>query len=311
MTHLVIYNPNASNGKALKRLKAVKSQLSSAGILHDIILTEEPGHATRLARENAGRYDVLVAAGGDGTIHEVINGIMMVRKAASAIHSPISALGVLCTGRGNDFAHGAGVPRNLTAACAALKTGVRKHVDVGLVIGDGAKEGRYFGNGLGIGFDAIVSIEASKIGWAQGFVGYLIGAIKTIFFFYDPPVLRLKTDTVDEQRPLLQISVMIGRRMGGAFYMAPQASNSDGLFDICIAGEPTRREMLGLVAKFMKGSQEGARHIEFHRTARLEVTSAGAKIVMHADGETICTSGSKVSVEIVHCGLEIISPSTG
>ena len=305
MKHLVIYNPNASNGKAHKRLSAVRSQLDDLGIPHDLTLTERPGHATVLARENADRYAVLVAAGGDGTVNEVINGIMLAQRTDTA--SQVSALGVLGVGRGNDFAHGAGVPGTLREACEVLKAGHRRRIDVGLVTGDGAPGGRYFGNGLGIGFDTIVSIEASKIAWAQGFVGYFIGAIKTIFFYYDPPELHLKTDNIDESRLLLQISAMIGQRMGGAFLMAPKADSSDGLFDICIAGEPSRREMLGLVAKFLKGTQEGTRHIEFDRSSRLEVSSRAGKIVMHADGETLCTAGHKAVVEIIPGGIEVIS----
>lgn len=307
MANLMIYNPNASNGTAHRKLRAVRSQLDELSIPYDLVLTERAGHAMSLARENADRYDVLIAAGGDGTVNEVINGIMLARR--TDVRPRVSALGLLCVGRGNDFAHAAGVPGTLREECEALKSGQRKRIDVGFVTGDGAPEGRYFGNGLGIGFDTIVSIEASKIAWAQGFVGYVIGAIKTIFFYYDPPELRLKTDNIDESRPLLQVSAMNGRRMGGAFYMAPCADISDGLFDICIAGAPSRREMLGLVAKFLRGTQKGARHIEFDRSSRLEVSSPDGKIVMHVDGETLCTAGRNVTVEIIAGGIEVVCPT--
>ena len=303
MKYLVIYNPCAANGVAEKKVDGVKQHLQKAALDFTIEYTECPGHAVEIAAGAADKYDVLVAAGGDGTANEVLSGIMRHRAASG---SSIPAFSVLCIGRGNDFAYGAGIPGNFVDGCAALQVNRRKWIDVGSIKGPEVTETRYFGNGIGMGFDAIVGLEAAKITWAQGFLGYLLGALKTMFFYYNAPLLSIKTDTLDEIRPMLQISVMNGRRMGGAFFMAPKAAIDDGLFDLCIAGEPKRGKMLGLIVKFLKGSQEGAAHIGFSRSKKVVVTSSNSKLIVHADGEAICTEGARIELEIIPHAIEVI-----
>jgi diacylglycerol kinase (ATP) len=303
MKYLVIYNPYAANGVAAKKVDGVKQHLENLALDYTIEFTERPGHAVEIATGAADKYDVLVAAGGDGTANEVLSGIMRYKAGAGA---SIPAFGVLCVGRGNDFAYGAGIPGDFADGCTALQENKRKWIDVGSISGPVVAETRYFGNGVGMGFDTIVGLEAAKITWAQGFLGYLLGALKTMFFFYNPPLLSIKTDTLDETRPMLQISVMNGRRMGGAFFMAPEAAIDDGLFDLCIAGEPKRGVMLGLIVKFLKGSQEGDPHIVFSRSKKVIVTSTDKKLVVHADGETICTEGAQIELEIIPHAVEVI-----
>ena len=305
MKYLIIYNPNAANGVAAKKVDAVTQQLEKAALDYTIEFTERPWHAVEIAAGAAGEYDVVVAAGGDGTANEVLNGIMRYRAGVGSIAS-IPAFSILSIGRGNDFAYGAGIPGNFVDGCAALQANKRKWIDVGSINGPEVAETRYFGNGVGMGFDTIVGLEAAKITWAQGFLGYLLGALKTMFFYYDPPLLSIKTDTLDETRPMLQVSVMNGRRMGGAFFMAPESVNDDGLFDLCIAGEPKRSVMLGLIVKFLKGSQKGDPNIEFIRSSKVVVESPDGKLVVHADGETICTEGKRIELEIAPKAVEII-----
>ena len=111
--HTIIYNPAAAHGKAGERLEEVKAALIAAGLDFTIQLTEKIGHGTDLAAEAAaGSTDVVVAAGGDGTANEVINGLMRAagtRKAAEGR----PAFGVICVGRGNDFAYGVGIPTDV------------------------------------------------------------------------------------------------------------------------------------------------------------------------------------------------------
>ena len=305
MKYLIIYNPNAANGVAAKKVDAVTQQLKKVALDYTIEFTERPWHAVEIAAGAAGEYDVVVAAGGDGTANEVLNGIMRYRAGVGSIAS-IPAFSILSIGRGNDFAYGAGIPGNFVDGCAALQANKRKWIDVGSINGPEVAETRYFGNGVGMGFDTIVGLEAAKITWAQGFLGYLLGALKTMFFYYDPPLLSIKTDTLDETRPMLQVSVMNGRRMGGAFFMAPESVNDDGLFDLCIAGEPKRSVMLGLIVKFLKGSQKGDPNIEFIRSSKVVVESPDGKLVVHADGETICREGKRIELEIAPKAVEII-----
>jgi YegS/Rv2252/BmrU family lipid kinase len=305
MKYLIIYNPNAANGVASKRIDDVTKNFEDSALDYTIELTKGPGHAIEIAEAVTGDYDVVVAAGGDGTANETLNGLMR-HKASSDTAENAPAFAILAIGRGNDFAYGIGMPRGYSAGCAALKADRRKRIDVGMITGPEVAEPRYFGNGIGMGFDTIVGLEAAKIRWAQGFLGYLLGALKTIFFFYNAPMVSIKTDSFEEVRPMLQVSVMNGRRMGGAFFMAPNSEIDDGKFDLCIAGEPKRREMLGLLVQFLKGSQEENRHITFSRSKKVTVTSADNRLVVHADGETICTEGAEIELEVIPRAIEIV-----
>ncbi len=305
MKYLVIYNPVAANGTAAKRIDPVKRSLEEAGLDYTIAYTERPGHAVDITVDQGGEYDVLVAAGGDGTANEVVNGIMRYKESAAQSRG-IPALGMLCVGRGNDFAFGAGIPHKLPEAVAALQADVRQRIDVGCITGPEVEGRRYFGNGIGMGFDTIVGLEAAKLTWAQGFLGYFLGALKTMFFYFRAPVLSIHTDDLDRTMPAILVSVMNGRRMGGTFYMAPESQIDDGKFDLCIAGEPTRREMIGLMVRFLKGTQIHDPRILGTRSRKVVVESADGMLVVHADGETICTSGRRIELEIVPRAIEVI-----
>ncbi|MCX7682931.1 MAG: YegS/Rv2252/BmrU family lipid kinase, partial [Anaerolineae bacterium] len=232
----VILNPAARRGTGVQSLPRIKRLLAEQGLEFDLVCTERPWHAAELAREAAqDGYDVIVAAGGDGTVNEVINGLMTVPSNSGNDGRP--ALGVLCVGQGNDFAYGTGIPLDLEAACQALARGHRRRVDVGRVVGDGYPKGRYFGNGIGIGFDAVVGFEASRMTRLSGFPAYLVAVLKTVFLYYKAPLSRIEYDDQTIVQPSLMVSIMNGRRMGGGFYMAPDGEPDDGRFDLCIARE--------------------------------------------------------------------------
>ncbi len=162
----------------------------------NLVRTERVGHAISLAREAAlAGYEVIVAAGGDGTVNEVLNGLMEARLAGE--NHP--ALGVLCAGRGNDFAPCINIPEELLAACQVLKDDHRRSIDIGCVKGGKFPQGRYFANNVGVGFDAIGTIEVAKLPeW--GMLSFLIAILKTIFLFYKGPTVRLDYD--DRPSPL-------------------------------------------------------------------------------------------------------------
>src|SRR3990172_5360976 len=199
----------------------------------DRVRTEGPMHAPELSERGAADgYDVVVAVGGDGTANEVINGLMRAQEAAAG---PIPAMGVLCVGRGNDFAFGAGIPIDLQEGCRALAAGRRTRIDIGRVAGGLFPDGRFFGNGVGVGFDAVVGFEALKMKRLHGFASYVVAALKTIFLYFRAPLVRLEIDGQSHTQRALMVSIMNGRRMGGGFMMAPSGRNDDGLFDLFIS----------------------------------------------------------------------------
>ncbi|MDD5220444.1 MAG: diacylglycerol kinase family lipid kinase, partial [Candidatus Bipolaricaulis sp.] len=252
--YFVIVNPVSGRGDGAQAIPRVEQELSRLSLDFQLVRTERPWHAAELARKAAtDGFDVVVSVGGDGTANEVLNGLMQAKAAGGVC--PV--MGALCVGRGNDFAFGVGVPRDLVAGCRSLAAGRERRIDVGCVRGGDYPEGRYFGNGVGIGFDTVVGFEAQKLKHVHGFAAYLIGALKTIFLYFRAPLVRIVCDErTIEQRALL-VSIMNGRRMGGGFFMAPHGKPDDGRLDLCIAGQVTRRGVLALMPRFMKGTQAG------------------------------------------------------
>ncbi|TFG92113.1 MAG: diacylglycerol kinase family lipid kinase, partial [Candidatus Atribacteria bacterium] len=153
----IILNPIADQGNAKKKIPIIEEFFSKNTTDFKLILTEGIGHATSIAATSAQIPDhVIVAAGGDGTSNEVINGLMLNshKLESSSIHQNCLQFGVLPIGRGNDFAFGAGVPQHLTESMRLLLDGSFYPIDVGLITGGDFPKGRYFGNGVGIGYDA-------------------------------------------------------------------------------------------------------------------------------------------------------------
>jgi diacylglycerol kinase family enzyme len=216
------------------------------------------------------------------------------------------ALAVLSIGTGNDFAGGTGIPTNLEGGLLALKANKRKKIDVGLVKGGDFPEGRYFGNGIGVGFDAAVGFAALQIKWLRGLPAYLIAAIQTIFFYYTPPKLRIDVDDQSFEQDSLMVSVMNGQRMGGGFRMAPDGDPSDGQFDLCIASSAGKLRMFGLIPHFIRGDQATQPEIKMARSRRVTITALKGDFPAHADGETLCRNGSKLELELLPEQLEII-----
>lgn len=300
----IIANPTAGQGNADKEIPRVHGMLKQLGVEFEIVRTEHPGHALVLAEKAAEEGCGIVAAmGGDGTSNEVLNGLMRARERGVGS----SAMGVLCAGRGNDFAYGAGIPMDLEAGCRILAEGKRRLIDAGRVRVDGSAEARHFGNGIGIGFDAVVGFEAARMKHLHGFVSYLVAALKTLFIYFKAPTVRIAYGGEDTVQPSLMVSVMNGRRMGGGFMMAPEAEPDDGLLDLCIVGMPGRLRILLLMMDFMKGSQAGKDPIRMDRTDRLEVTAVEGSLPAHADGETLCTAGRSLTVEILPSAIEIVA----
>jgi len=163
----VIVNPAADRGQARQKAGTILALLAEKGLDFDVEHTNWPGEAIELARAavEAG-YETVVALGGDGTSQEVINGLMQAPHTG-----PAGTLGVLPVGSGNDFAYGVGIPLNVETAVEHLAAGQARVIDVGFVHVDGVPD-RYFGNGVGIGFDAQVAIESTRVKRLRGFTMY-------------------------------------------------------------------------------------------------------------------------------------------
>jgi diacylglycerol kinase family enzyme len=216
-------------------------------------------------------------------------------------------MGVLSVGRGNDFAFGVGVPMDLREACRVLGRNTRRAIDVGFVRGGLYPEGRYFGNGVGIGFDAVVGFEALKMKRLTGFLSYLAATLKVVFLYFRAPNVQIRHDDGELVRAALMVSIMNGRRLGGGFMMAPSGEMTDSLLDVTIATQVSRIGIFRLIPHFMKGTQATQKPIVTFRSRKVEVTALDGVLPAHADGETLCVDAKQLTVELVPAALSFIS----
>ena len=307
MRLFVIANPAAGQGTAQSKIPLLRKCLEDHGISHDLVLTERPWHAAELAEKAASEgYDTIASAGGDGTANETINGIM--RSGKSADDRP--AFFVFGIGRGNDFAFGAGIPADIDEGCRTVAGEAMGTIDVGFLAGGDYPDGRYFGNGIGIGFDTIVGLEAAKMKRLHGFSAYAVGALKTLIIYPEAPEVKMSGPDGVSVVHTHQISLMNGRRMGGGFYMAPEALMTDGLLDLCMARKVNRRQMISLIVMYLGGKQSESDLITTGRGRHYRFEAVEGSLVVHADGETICSGGSTLDVECLPAQIRIhASPS--
>jgi diacylglycerol kinase (ATP) len=298
--YFIIVNPLAGRGLGEKSIPRIHEAMQ--GMDYKLVRTEGVWHAKELA-ETATRegYDVIVSASGDGTLNEAINGIIHARTKEK---NP--AFTVLSVGTGNDFSSGAGIPVTLEEGLQALKANKRRKIDIGFVKGGDFPNGRYFGNGIGVGFDAAVGFETLKVHWTRGLLAYLIGTIKTVFLYYTPPCLKITLDNETITQVSLMVSVMNGKRMGGGFKMAPESKSDDGLFDLCIVETASKGRIFGLIPYFLGGTQATQPEVKMRRSRRVEIKALEGTFPAHADGETLCLNGSSLTLELLPLELEII-----
>jgi YegS/Rv2252/BmrU family lipid kinase len=306
--YMVILNPISGRGSGNRLEPAIRSAMERHELNFDLLKTQQQGHAVELARQAArDGYDVLVAAGGDGTANETLNGLMLAIQAGEGE----IALGFICVGQGNDYAYGVNVHPDVEQDVKILSMNHRRRIDVGLSIGGDFPEGRYFGNGVGIGFDAVVGFEALKLKPLHGFLSYFIAALKTIFLYHRGPLVRIEFNSKTLEQHALMVSVMNGRRLGGGFMMAPHGEMDDGQFDLSIVDQVNRGRIATLIPYFVKGTHATQDEVHTDQTNRIIVTALEGKIPAHADGETLCTAGEKLTIEILPRKVEVICPNVG
>jgi len=299
----IIVNPISGHGAGAEAVPEIHNQLKKLNLSYDLVQTQQPGHAIELSREAALKgYEVVVAAGGDGTVNEVLNGLMLARGEGAVS----TAMGVIGIGRGNDFAFGADVPAGLEEGIHALTQNHRRRIDIGFVQGGYFTDGRYFGNGVGIGFDAVVGFEAMKMTKLRGFASYLVAALKTIFLYYHAPRVRIDLNGGMMELDALMVSIMNGRRMGGSFMMAPESHNDDGVLDLCIVKQVSKAGTFALIPRFMQGNQASHPAVLFTRASELTVTALSGSLPAHADGETVCEEGDKLFIRLLPAALDVI-----
>jgi diacylglycerol kinase (ATP) len=302
--HLLIVNPISGRGFAGRSLPELEAKLKEYKIDYKLVLTERPWHAAELAEQGArDGFETVIVASGDGTANETLNGLMRAKKAGY----DRTAMAQIAVGTGNDFAFGMGIPGGIEAGCKILAENYRRRVDVGIVKGGDYPDGRYFGNGVGVGFDAATGFVAARIRWTRGLLLYLIAAIETIFVYYKSPQVKLKYDDQTIDISPLMISIMNGRRMGGGFFFAPNGDPGDGIFDLCLARSASQLRIFGLIPYFMKGTQATQKEVSMVQAHKVTVTATEGILPVHCDGETVCVEGKELFIELLPAQIEFIT----
>lgn len=289
---LLIANPISGKGKSKVIAEKAYHQLTSSGRRGRLTLTTQRGDANRLAQEaiqNGCRW--LIACGGDGTIHEVVNAIAT---------KPEVTLGLIPCGRGNDFARAIGIPKNPDQAIQVLLNGKPFKVDVGR-IGD-----MYFDTIATCGYDAEVSRRASEASVPfSGTTTYVYTAITTLFS-YNTPTARLEGDFGVYEGDILLAATGITPHYGGGFKIVPNAVMNDGLLDVCIIKPVSRLTVLRMLIKLFWGGHTSHPAVSIQRTKSLTIQTEPPSL-LYADGEKV--GYTPATVELVECGLTVLVPA--
>lgn len=297
----LIINPNADLGRAWRSASDLRPVIEEFGGA-DWTGSAYPTHATELAHQAAeDGYRLVIAAGGDGTVHEVVNGLMQVPIEQRPV------LGVVPLGTGNDFAHTVGMPPSPLSALRQIFTGKPRRIDIGRLQDDSGRS-EYWDNTLGIGFDATVTIRSRKFTYLRGFLVYMLSVLQTIVLNHDAPRLVVTSDQETWDEKTIMLTVCNGPREGGGFLIAPQAAPDDEVFNYAAVRKVSRLMMLRLLPEFMKGTHEGFKAV---RTGKLRhaTVQSDAPLTIHTDGEIFAGFGvnvQKLSVEILPGALQVM-----
>ncbi|MFZ0391640.1 MAG: diacylglycerol kinase family protein [Calditrichia bacterium] len=285
---VLIINPVAGRGKARRLENEIVRRLKINFPKLEIYRSQYTGHAREIAGRVKNDAGLIIAAGGDGTVHEVVNGMM----------GGASALAVIPIGSGNDFTKMLNLPREPAEAVEVICRNQRTKVDIGKA-GD-----HYFPNGLGMGFDAWVVRESRRIKRLRGFSIYLYAVLKTVFLYNNHQV-KLYINGHVEETEIYMIAVGNGRAMGGGFYLTPQASITDGKLDVCIIHGLKKREVFQNLVKAIKGNHTQMRQVSMERTDRLKMQCQQG-IAVHADGELLGMDIHEMEITVLPAALEVI-----
>ena len=297
----LILNPMADMGNAWRLAAALQPIVEEFGSA-DWAGTVYPTHATELAQWAAeDGYDVVVAVGGDGTVHEIVNGLMRV----PAERRP--KLSVVPMGSGNDFATAVGAKESPPEALKQAFSGTPKRFDLGLI---SDKHGRqeYFDNTMGIGFDTTATLRSHKLPLLRGFLMYFTAVIQTIIMDHEAPKMQFSSDEEQWERETLMLVVCNGPREGGGFIIAPDAVNNDGVFNYTAVDHVSRAMMFRLVPEFMKGTHGRFSSVYMGKLKKLALKSDRAMYI-HTDGEIYAGFGTdvrEINLEVIPGAIEVV-----
>jgi len=289
----VILNPAAGRGAAGRAEAVVARAFRAQGWAVDVARTAGPGHGQELATAAAQQgAKHVVAVGGDGTVHEVANGLL--RAGSDAV------LGVVPIGSGNDFAKLVGVYKHdPVRAVARLVTARPTRFDAGRVLDE------WFVNSLGFGFGPAVVKTRNAMPHLRGFLSYLVPIVQT-FFTFEPPVLDLTAAGFRERGNMMMVEVCNGTTAGGSYRFAPDADPADGKLDVCVIRRVSLPRFLLAIPRVMRGTHVTMREVVLIKTTKLVVRSPEEPLVLHVDGELREPGVNECTVKVERGRLNVL-----
>lgn len=289
-------NPTAGRGRAGKRRPRIEALLGAAGVTFETHLSHGVGDLEGQVQAAVdGGAQRIVVAGGDGSVHEAVNGIMAAAGAAR--------LGVIPTGTGNDFAKASDIPLDWDHATRLLGDRIAagaagRRVDVGRM------NERYFANGVGIGFDARVTKVARSCRWPIGDLVYLLALLRCLADGAVTPAMTISSDALTRSGPTTLVNVSNGAWIGGMFHIAPMADNGDGRLELLVADPVSRRRILGLLPKILAGTHVGEKEVSHAGVHRVTIDAA-EPVPSHLDGE-IMPPMTRFEIELLPGALDLL-----
>ena len=276
----IIANPVSGRGRARRIGEQVADLLHARGISVDLMMSGAPGDCERIAREALARGARQVAAcGGDGTVHEVINGLA----------SSDAVLGVVPCGRGNDLARALGLSKDVKDVVNTLVHGVDRAIDLGKV-GD-----RFFATVASLGFDTAVAQRArSRPSRLGGTASYCLAILRTLFG-YRSPFVRLQGDFGVFKGRILLAATANAPFYGSGIKIAPDAIVDDGMLDVCIVADVSRWTVLRMFLSAYSGAHTGHSAVRIVQTRTLWIESDDP-LWIFADGEPVCEVPTLIEV---------------
>ncbi len=293
MKHLFIVNPVAGKGKAKLLIEEIVEIFKHRDEEYSIVLTEYEGHATELARSYSSKEDFRIySLGGDGTLNEVLNGMV----------ESNSALGVIPAGTGNDFIKSFCREKDLIKLLRATIDGEEEFIDLAAV------NQRYYVNIASAGFDAEVVDKTTgfkKLPFISGKMAYVLGIFSALFG-YKYPVAKVLVDGMEIKKHITLLAVGNGKYYGGGMLPLPEADIADGLLDVCIIEKVSKFKVFFMFPKLIKGTHGSIKEVSFYRGSKVHI-ELEKPLPFNVDGEVL--KWSSAQFEILPKKLKIIKPT--
>lgn len=292
----LIVNPKAGRGRGRRYAPRLRRYLERSGLRFRAAFSRARGDVERQAREacESGCRHIVVV-GGDGTVHEAVNGILGAGSDA--------ALGVIPLGTGNDFAKAIGLPPDWRAACDLV---VERIGQTPRRIDAARCNDFFFANGIGIGLDARVTIASEKLKWLPGSIGYVAALVKVLVDGIPRTQARIVHDGHRREQEVSLVVVCNGQYIGGVFHIAPQARNDDGILQMVVAEGVNRRQVLGLAPRVIRGTHLDAPEATFIEGGRFTVET-DLPLPVEADGEVRYVDAQRLEIEILPGALPLLA----